>query len=530
MSRDLTSLATRYAGRPLLLTPRAAQELADRVRAVDPRSVTHEGRFSALLRKLGAAARAPFAMEDDDGEPAPTFGEVAAYAPRYVGDVEDEGFCWSLSQGVALMNVDGPLLDRGEMFCGEVYHGYDTILAALREASADERVRGIFIRGNTPGGVVAGGLPVLAHWMREKSERAGGKPIWVYADMACSAGYWLSASADRILAPRVGLVGSIGAVIVHESWAGALKELGVEITPIQFGAKKTDGAWWEKLSASAREDLQAEIDQCGRDFVADVIAGRPNLTEEAVLATEARVFMGHHDDAERSALGLGLIDAHAGEEEAFLELVEHVAAGDRTVSIPATGNPSAAAPRGRASASPEKEAVMANKTKAGGKPAATVAAAQAALRKAQAELARAQAAAAEGEGGEGEDEDEEDQTSPAAETGDEDEDQSSPAAEGEGVEGEEDEESGDAQAIAASAEARSHPALALTAIQTGQTLAQFRANVAAAGGATGGRNQLASTLSGSPRLGADGAAPKAGKLDARAIYGARAARARGRGK
>lgn len=521
MPRDLTSLATRYAGRPLLLTPRAAQELADRIRAVDPRSTARPGRLSALIRKLSGQARTPVAMDSDDDAPPPDFGELAAYAPRYVGEVDDSGFCWSLKDGVALMNVEGPLLDRGEYFCGEIYHGYDTILSALREAAADERVKGIFIRDNTPGGVVAGGLPVLAQWMRDNREAAGGKPIWSYADMACSAGYWFAASSDRILAPRVGLIGSIGAVIVHESWAKALEEFGVEITPIQFGAKKTDGAWWEALSDSARADLQAEIDQCGRDFVADVIAGRPTLTEAVVLGTEARVFMGHHDEAERSALELGLIDAHAGEEEAFLELVEHVAAAGRTVSIPASGTPSAAAPRGRASASPAQEADMAIKPKAGGKSPA-LKAAQAAVRKAQAELARVKAETEGAPEDEAEDEDMDastdpdegtDDADPAAQDGDEDPDA-------------QDEESDEAKAIAASAEARANPALALTAIQTGQTLAQFRANVAAAGGSAAAPRRLENTLKGSPRLGADAAAKPAGQLDAKGIYARRAGRAR----
>lgn len=512
MPRDLTSLATRYAGRPLLLTPRAASELADRVRAVDHGAAVREGRFSALVRKLAGRDRRPAAMDDDEDE-GPDFGERAAYTPRYIGEADDHGFCWSLKDGVALMNVEGPLLDRGEYFCGDIFHGYDTILAALREASEDERVRGIFVRESTPGGVVAGGLPALAEWMRENGARAGGKPIHVYADMACSAGYWMAASADKIIAPRVGLVGSIGAVIVHENWSKALKEVGVEITPIQFGAKKTDGAWWEALSDSAREDLQAEIDQCGRDFVADVVAGRPQLSADEVIATEARVFMGHHDAAERSALALKLVDAHASEEAAFAELRDMVA-GSGSVSTPATGTQTAGAARGRASASAAKEASMATKPKAGGKPsrAAAIAAAQSAVRKAQAQLARAQASAEESE--------EEDQAD--AETPAEDEIDAAATAEGEGEgEGEEmtddegaDGESDDAKAIAASAEAQSHPALAMAAIRTGQTMAQFRDNVKAAG-ANAGRNQLASTLGGARRLGADAGGGAKKRLSAR---------------
>lgn len=509
MSRDLSSLATRYAGRPLLLTPRAATELADRVRAVDHGAAVREGRFSALVRALGGKSRQPLASDNDDDYEAPTFAERAAYAPRYIGEPDDYGYCYSLKDGVALINVDKPLLDRGEFFCGEAHHGYDTILAALRETAADDRVRGVFIREATPGGVVAGGLPALSEWMRENGARGGGKPIHVYADMACSAGYWIAASADRILAPRVGIIGSIGAVIVHENWSEGLKKMGVEITPIQFGAKKTDGAWWEALSDSAREDLQAEIDQVGRDFVADVIAGRPQLSTDEVLATEARVFMGHHDQAERSALALKLIDGHASEEAAFIELRDLVAVST-TPSAPASGTSTAGASRGRASASAAQEASMALKPTAGGKPsraATALATAQAAARKAQANLARAEAAAAE----EGDPVEEDPETAPAdtpAEEGDTpSEEEGMDPAEGSDDEGE------DATAIAASPEAKAHPGLALAAIQSKQSLGQFRASVAALGGAgaNGGRNQLKSTLGGAPRLGADAAAPSGAK-------------------
>lgn len=516
---NLTSLATRHAGRPLLLTPRAAHELANRVRAVDPDAVMKPGRFSALIRKLSGMGRQPVAMDDDeDYTPVPLETRLA-YAPLYAGEPDDYGFCWTLKDGIALMQIDKPLLDRGEIFCGEVYHGYDTILQALREANADDRVRGIFIRESTPGGVVAGGLPALAEYMRENSARGGGKPIHVYADMACSAGYWIASGADKIIASRVGLVGSIGAVIVHENWSGALEKAGVEITPIQFGEAKTDGAWWEALSDRAKADLQAEIDQCGRDFVADVIAGRPQLSAEEVLATQAAVFMGHHDDAARSALDLKLIDAIASEEAAFAELRDQVA-GSATPTVPGSSALAGSA-RDRASASPAKEAPVANKPKAGGKPSAraALAAAQKAARKAEAEVARLSA--------EVENEDDEDQDGVEAVEGDEDEDQDGVEA----VDGDEDDEDEggqtEAQKIAGSAEAAANPKAANAAIASGMTFAQFKGQVRAAGGQGGGR-RLAGVLGGSPRLGADakGGGGRDKGLDPSAIYKRRANRAR----
>jgi ClpP class serine protease len=510
---NLTTLATRHTGRPLLLAPRAALDLAHRIQQIDGRSVAREGRFRALIRKLSGGRPAPVAMEDEDDVP-PSFGEMAAYSPRYVGEVDDVGFCWSLKDGVALINIDKPLMDRGEVICGEVYHGYDTILAALREASVDDRVRGLFVRSASPGGVVDGGLPALAEWMRTNGARGGGKPIHVHADMACSAAYWLASSADRITAPRVGLIGSIGAVIVHENWSKALAEIGVEITAIQFGASKTDGAWWAALSEQAREDLQAEIDQIGRDFVADVVAGRPQLSAETVLGTEARVFLGRHDDTARSALDLGLVDEISTEEAAFVALRDQVAAN---LSSPATGTMSAQAPRGRASGDQTKEADMAKTTRPGAK-SPTLNAARSALAKAKADLIRAAAAEADAAEDDDMDPDGEDDAADPADAGGYGDEPEAEGGEDDAGAGE-DSKASEASRIAGSPEAKSHPQLALAAINTGQTYAQFKANVAHAGG----QNRLASTLAAAGRVGPDATAPKgaAARLDPKAIYARR---------
>jgi ClpP class serine protease len=513
-------LATRYAGRPVLMRQESALEIALQLRDMDPRVLARPGRFDALLRKLSRtrqasrggvltpnAVRVPAAMEDDfDGPPPVPFEQRAAYFPLYAGEVEDTGYCWSLKSGVALMECDTAILDRGDDFCG-VHHGYDTLLAGMQEAMADERVKAVFLRLASPGGVVAGGLASLAAFMRLSRGGAGGKPIHVYADMACSAAYWIAAQADRIVAPSVGLVGSIGAVIVHEDYSQALEKAGVAIEAIQFGESKTDGAWWAALSAKARADLQAEIDQCGRNFVADVTAGRPQLTPEALLATQAAVYMGEHDEAARSGLALGFVDEIMGEADAFAALVEQV-------SSPATiFTPKPAAPGGP-HASTTKDKPMADKAPT--QPGRTSAAApkasanQARAAELRAELARLEAAP---DAPEGED------TEDAAENNDSIEagagaDQVDGGAGGDVVDAAE----AEARAISASPEAKAHPALALSAISTGMTLAQFHAAASAA--AAPGKNRLGAVMAGTSRLGPDGKAGEAGAATAPVIRSA----------
>lgn len=470
MTGNFVHLAAQHRGRPLLMRPSAAEELALRIRAIDADAFVRPSRIGALLRRLGGgrgraadanAVRTPTAW-DDDGWTPPTLSQQLAYSPVWLPEPEAYGYCWTLNQGVALMKADTPLLAHGEEYCGTVYHGYDTLLAGMNEAAEDGRVQAIFLNLQTPGGVVDPGLPELANFMRENREAAGGKPIWVYASMACSAGYWIAAQADRVITGRVGLVGSIGAVIVHENHAGALEKAGVELTPIEFPSGKTAGAWWSALPDDAKADLQAEIEQCARDFCTDLEAGRPKLTTEALLGLNARVFMGHNDDPSRSAKELGLVDDLMGETAAFQALLDHLSA-----SQTAGFTPAATPGRGATAPTPTEEPMALRPQPNAGRGKAltpakkALADAQAAAERASAELERAKAAA------------EADPDDVDDETGDEVEDETTG--------GDDTSKQPDAAAIAASEEAKSHPKLALAAIQSGMTLAQFQASVSAAG-------------------------------------------------
>jgi capsid assembly protease len=331
----------RFAGRPLLMTPEAAQILAQRALALDPRALARPrssllDKPKAVLQRLGLgfSFAEPMAFEDDEAPAAPL--KPQGYAPAYAGAVEHEGYGWSLVDGLACLNVEGALLDRGFYACGEMFWGYDTMALALREAVADSRVKGVFVRMDSPGGVVAGGLEALTADIRALREtgNAAGKPVFVFADCAASAAYWISAQADRIFAPAVGLVGSIGAVIVHEDYSAAAEKAGVRITPIQFGAKKTDGAWFKPLSEEAIADLQADIDAIGERFVADVARGREILSRAALIATQAGVYQAEHPEAQRSGLALGFVDEIASEEAAFQALRDHVSGALAPTSAP----------------------------------------------------------------------------------------------------------------------------------------------------------------------------------------------------
>ncbi|MDP3459073.1 MAG: S49 family peptidase [Hyphomonas sp.] len=372
---DLHSLVARQLGRPVLMTPDAAETLAARIYNAEPRAFRSETKFAAFLRLAGRGRPQALDAADIEAEPMPRGG--MAYVPLWMEDAGgpdgELGFGMSLKQGIACLNIDTAISARGSEFCGSWYHGYDTIAAALRQAFADDRVRGIFIRFETPGGVVDDGIDEVSEILRGNREAAGGKPVWGFCDVAASAGYWIASQCDRLIASRTGIVGSIGAVMIHTEYSGMLAKDGIRVTPIQFGAQKTAGNMFQELSETAAADMQAWVDQAGRDFVAAITLGRPALDEQTCLATEARIYTGHHDDPARSALGLGLVDELMREAAAFEALRQHTeqavpetpaaaSAGAQPASTATTGDPNMAK-RQAAAATGRKTAKLAAKRK-----------------------------------------------------------------------------------------------------------------------------------------------------------------------
>lgn len=435
------------------MTPDAASDIVRRLSAADPRGIRTESRLLANLRKIGSGMFKPMAMEDEDVASEPV--APACYSPLWAqqayGEPEDEGFCWSLYRGVAMFEVATALSDRGEYYCGTWYHGYDTLLVGFNQAYSDPRVKAIFCRMRTPGGVASSGFPELLKFIRSIRAASGGKPIHFYCDVACSAGYGIVASGDRVSAGQFAYVGSMGAVWAHEDWSENNKMIGLVIESIEFpeGGEKTAGADWKPLSPMARADFQSEVNQIGTTFLADVAAGRPNLTPEATIALKARVFMADNADPERSALKLGLIDAVETEQEAF------------NVLLAAIGTPEAAQLPAGSQSGPTANAQETGMFKPKQSQASAVALA---TPSAAQPLAAETAEAGETQGEEGgvDDDDDDDENEPALSHNED---------EGGGA------SASDAEAIAASAEAEAHPQAALAAVRNGLSLAQFKGMV-----------------------------------------------------
>jgi signal peptide peptidase SppA len=284
--RTLAHLADQVLNRPLLLAPEKLSII-----------------MAALDGRLGFDAV-------DALTPIPE-------ASRFIGSRTERrtGAALSYSRtddGVAIIPLIGSFVNRGAYIgASSGVISYEGVAHQLRQAGADPKVRAVILDLESGGGQALGAFETA----RAVRDLAAAKPVTAVVNgMACSAAYAIASAATRIVTTESGISGSIGVVLLHVNRQDAMTKAGLKPTFIHAGAHKVDGNPYQALSDDARAGLQAEIDTLMAMFVGCVAAGRKNLTEAAVRATEARTFMG------QEAVAAGLADAVGSFESALADL------------------------------------------------------------------------------------------------------------------------------------------------------------------------------------------------------------------
>ena len=113
---------------------------------------------------------------------------------------------------VAVLNVEGAIASGGESLLEESSYNHKFTLDTIDDLIEMDNNKGIFLFVNSPGGGVyeSDELYVKLKEYQSKTNR----PVYAYfAATAASGGYYISANADKIIANRNTLTGSIGVTI-----------------------------------------------------------------------------------------------------------------------------------------------------------------------------------------------------------------------------------------------------------------------------------------------------------------------------
>lgn len=153
--------------------------------------------------------------------------------------------------------------------------------AELEQAGEDDKIRGVIVRIDSPGGGVTASDVVYQRLMRFKADRK--VPVVAQMmSMATSGGYYVALAADEIVANPTSVTGSIGVIFSGVSLAGLLDKIGVENQTIKTGKMKDIGSPLRTMTAEERTVLQNLLGDMQARFVGLVRERRPQVTEAAL--------------------------------------------------------------------------------------------------------------------------------------------------------------------------------------------------------------------------------------------------------
>ncbi|MEM9072648.1 MAG: signal peptide peptidase SppA [Myxococcota bacterium] len=193
------------------------------------------------------------------------------------------------------------------------------VVAALRLARKDRRVRGVLLHVNSPGGSAT--VSDLIH--REVVRVQEKKPVVAFfGDVAASGGYYVASHASAIVAQPVTITGSIGVVSVRLLAENLLERVGVRTEVIRRAPHADMFSPTRPLEESERAILEREMEAFYQSFVALVADGRGRSETEVEPLARGRVWSG--EDAKTR----GLVDRLGGFEVAMEELRSRISKGD----------------------------------------------------------------------------------------------------------------------------------------------------------------------------------------------------------
>lgn len=190
-----------------------------------------------------------------------------------------EGAAWTIKDGVANIDVRGPITRYGGMMSSlSGMSSTAQIMAQLGEAFAFEGTKAIVLNIDSPGGE-ATSIPEAAQMIYDM--RNQGKPIVAYADGACcSAAYWLASACDMIVAAQGSTVGSIGAIVGLVDDTESMKMEGLK--EFRYVSSVSPRKAPKPGTKIGDEDYQARADTLGEIFV-EAVAKYRGVSADTVI-------------------------------------------------------------------------------------------------------------------------------------------------------------------------------------------------------------------------------------------------------
>ena len=175
------------------------------------------------------------------------------------------------------------------------------VIEDLQQYLADDGVKAIVLRVDSPGGGVGPAQEIYREIMRIRSTSKK-KVVTSMGSVAASGGYYIACASDRIIANPGTITGSIGVIMQFSNLEELLKKIGVKGVVLKSGEHKDIGSPFREMTPEEKRIMQEVLDNVHQQFIQAVADGRKLERSKVAQIADGRILTGEQ------AKNLGLVD------------------------------------------------------------------------------------------------------------------------------------------------------------------------------------------------------------------------------
>ncbi len=206
----------------------------------------------------------------------------------------------NFDQSISERTVDMPFDMFGNYYGGQI--GLNDILASLKAAANDPKIKGIYLNSSN-----VGASPATVKEIHDAlaNFKKSGKFIYAYSDAYSQNGYYLATLADKILINPAGMLDFRGYAFQIMFYKGLLDKLDVDVQVIRHGQFKSavEPYILDKMSDANKEQMTVLSNTLWETIVKDIAAAR-NISVDSLNAIADGMLCSMPNDA----LRLGMVD------------------------------------------------------------------------------------------------------------------------------------------------------------------------------------------------------------------------------
>jgi protease-4 len=173
------------------------------------------------------------------------------------------------------------------------------IIEELQQYLADDRVKAIILRIDSPGGGVGPSQEIYREVMKIKLKK---KVVTSMGSVAASGGYYVACASDLIVANPGTITGSIGVIMQFSNFEELLKKIGIKGMVLKSGEHKDIGSHFREMTPEEKAIMQEVLDNVHQQFIQAVADGRKLDRSKVIQVADGRILTGEQ------AKNLGLVD------------------------------------------------------------------------------------------------------------------------------------------------------------------------------------------------------------------------------